>query len=383
MKSINDILPIKTATELINATKQRLRESQFRITNLREGGVMHTIIEAAHQGTSDLYQLLRKVARGAYLRTAEEEWADLKAAEYETYRLDALRTRGNIIFGRNNTGSNVPIPAGTIVATKIDRNGDRLQYSVIENVVLPDDQNDMLVPVEATEAGSKHNVDSDMITELVTNVPGIDYITNVSSWITREGTDIESTPSLINRARNKWDTISIGPGEGAYISAAQEVPGVYVIDVIEHPRGEGTIDVVIAGPTGIPSLELLDEVQEKLNKRRALCADVQAFPPEPVEVDFDIQLIVHPDFGDLDDIEQQAREMIDQLFVYNANSANELNGFLGITKFGLFRDAITANLMRIEHVLKAPLNSPSTDIQFTGRQLAVKGTVNITVERLS
>jgi len=101
----NEILPIRTFAELMDATTTRLREIAFRITNLRPGGVFYTLLEMANQGLADLYELMKTTVTQSYVATATGEWLDLKAAEYEVYRKLAERTRGNVVFGRSTAGA--------------------------------------------------------------------------------------------------------------------------------------------------------------------------------------------------------------------------------------------------------------------------------------
>jgi uncharacterized phage protein gp47/JayE len=377
-----DVIPVKSFGELMEAAKTKLRDLGFRITNLRPGGVFYTLLEMANQGLADLYNLLKTVVPQLYVDTATGDWLDLRAAEYEVYRKLAQKTQGNVIFGRNASGGNVVIPAGTIVATAVDRYGERLQFVVTTQTVLEEGSLEVTVPVEAEFAGAKYNAGSGQISELVTYIAGIDYVTNTADWITREGTDDETDDALRARVKAKWSQLSAGGTRDAYIAWAQEVPGVVVVRVDDQlPRGQGTVDVIITGSAGLPTQDLVDQVQAHIDERKPLCADVLVMGPTPVYVDFDVTLHVHPDHGDLAEIQAEAEDIIDRMFRYDETDTS------GITKvspeFGVIRAQVIANLMTIEHVLNVTLSAPATDVPVNARELAVKGAVTVRVQRVS
>jgi uncharacterized phage protein gp47/JayE len=377
-----DLIPIPTLEELMTAAKAKLQDMKFRITNLRPGGVFYTLLEMAHQGLVDLYGLLRKVVPQIYVDTAEDIWLDAKGAEFEVYRKEAQKTQGNVILGRYADGDNVIIPAGSIVATKVDINGNRLQYIVREQTALESGNLETVVSVEAEYAGAQYNVGANQITELVTHIPGIDYVRNNENWITREGTDRETDESFRQRIKARWNQLSWGGSRDAYISWALEIDGVQMVLVDDqHPRGQGTVDVIIVSAAGLPSQQLIDEVQAHLDERKPVCADVLVQGPEPVIVDFDIVLYVHPDYGDLAVIEEQAATIIDTMFQYGDTENTEI--LKASPEFGVTRAQISANLMRIEHVVNIDIIAPAADVTVSGRQLAVKGNVNIRAQRVS
>jgi uncharacterized phage protein gp47/JayE len=365
----------------METSKAKLREVGFRITNLRPGGVFYTLLEMANQGLADLYDLLKSVVPQLYVETATGDWLDLRAADFEVYRKLAQKTQGNVIFGRNAPGGNVVIPAGTIVATGVDRYGERLQFVVTTQTVLEEGSLEVAVPVEAEFAGARYNVGGGQINELVTYIAGIDYVTNTADWITREGTDDETDDELRARVKAKWAQLSVGGGRDAYIAWAQEVPGVVVVQVDDNqPRGQGTVDVIITGTAGLPSQALIDEVQARINERKPLCADVLVVAPTPVVVDITATVYVHPVYGDLTEIQAQAASIIDQMFNYGVETPGIVKAS---TEFGVPRAAIVSNLMTIEHVVNVALTAPAADVTVLPRELPVKGVVTITTQRVS
>lgn len=377
-----DLLPTKTFQELMDDTRTRLRDLKFRITNWRPGGVFYTLVAMANQGLADLHGLLKQVTPQMYLSTATGFWLDARAAEYECYRLDAEKTLGQVACGRSEAGANVVIPAGTIVATRVNRQGTRLQFIVQSQTVLEEDQLEVLVPVSAEFAGAAANVGADQITEIITPVAGIEYVHNAEDWITREGSDEEDDESLRARALAKWDQLAVGPGDAVYQAWAQEIPGVVVVQVdSQHPRGEGSVDVIITSTAGMPTPQLIAEVQAYIDERKPGAANVLVLAPDPITVDFEIILYVHPEHGDLEEIPAEGAEIIDVMFHYGIQDGSGI--IKASPRFGLTRAQIMANLLTIEHVINVAVIQPATDTAITNRELAVKGAVTVTAQRLS
>lgn len=375
-----DLIPVKTLSELMDSVKTRLRDMAFRITNWRTGGVFYTLMQMANQGLEDLYTLLKSIAPQMYLDTATGQWLDFKAAEYEVYRKPAQKTQGNVVFGRNAIGENVVIPVDSIGATLIDRYGERLKFGVITQTVLEVGNLEVSVPCEAEFAGDLYNIGSGQITELLTNIAGIDYIRNDEGWITREGTDEESDESLRARAKGKWSQLSTGGGRDAYVAWAQEITGVVVVQVDDnHPRGQGTVDVIVTGTAGLPTQNLVDQVQAYLDIKKPVCTDVLAVAPTPLAVNYEAVIYIHPQLGDTALVQSEAEEIINIMH----DLGDDSDVIKVSTEFGISRAQITANLMAIENTLNINLIQPAADVVPGVRELPVKGTVTITVQRVS
>lgn len=373
-----DLLPIKTFTELMEATTERLKTLAFRITNLRPGGVFYTLLEMGHQALADLYTLLKQITPQLYLDTATGQWLDFKAAEYGVYRKPALKTTGSVVFTRENSEGNLLVPAGTEVSTRVDFSGNRLKFIITEQTAIPEGELEGFVPVEAEFAGAMYNVGTGMITELLTHIGGITQVRNDDGWITREGTDEESDESLRERGKAAWNNLSAGGTRAAYETWAEEINGVVVVWIDDqHPRGQGSVDVYITSTAGAPSLELLAEVQAQIDGKRPLCANVLTKGPDLIPVDFDIVLYINS--GDSQQIAAAAQEIIDLMFRYGDPQRPEIRKVaLG---FGLTQAQIVANLMLIEGVVNVKVNAPA-DVFINKNELLVKGNVAVTVEVL-
>ncbi|WP_019123647.1 baseplate J/gp47 family protein, partial [Brevibacillus massiliensis] len=144
------------------------------------------------------------------------------------------------------------------------------------------------VLVECTEDGEIGNVPPGAI-NLVAQA-GFDFVSD--SIVVQAGTDKEDNEAyrqrILDRKRN--------PGKGGtaddYKAWAESVTGVVSALVIPLNRGNGTVDIVIAGVNGIPDQALIDECQAFIDtKTPAGLADggVRVLGPTPVTVNVTLQ----------------------------------------------------------------------------------------------
>ncbi len=143
-------------------------------------GVVRGLIELFAWGLWQLYQLLETVHRQAVPLDATGDWLSLHASQIDETRKAATKAVGNILFLRSETASgNIRIPAGRIVRTRTDGEGNVYRYVTTAVAVLPEGQTSVAVPVEAEEYGAASNAAQGQICELATPVPGIGGVTNV------------------------------------------------------------------------------------------------------------------------------------------------------------------------------------------------------------
>ncbi len=349
------------------------------ITNYNTGGVWASILRIIARGLAALYSLLRTVIRLLFLDSSEGTWLDLKAAEYDNERHPAVKTEGDVTFGRTGTSGNITIEVNKIVATEVDSQGHEYRYLVTTETVLPDGESEVDVPTKAEQAGASYNVGPGTITRLITPITGIEYVTNGASWLTKEGSASEEDDALILRCQNKWSQLARGSNDEAYQSWAMEVTGVVSAFVNSNdPRGRGTVDVLITGAAGPPSPELVEDVQDYIDARRPLSADVLVKGPDEVPVNIDITVTAEPNDGDLDAIELDCENAINAMF-----TASEDYPAIAQQQPGWdFRKArIVSSIMPRDHVINVVVNTPALDVEIDPDELATKGTVNVTVNR--
>ncbi|WP_261949178.1 baseplate J/gp47 family protein [Paenibacillus melissococcoides] len=107
-------------------------------------------------------------------------------------------------------------------------------------------------------------------------------------WITREGSDLEDIESLRARTLNSW-RLSTLPIAAKYKNVCEAIPGVLYVRVDDlHPRGQGTIDIIVTGTAGTPSEGLLQKVREEAEKIKGPDDNLLVKASDTVTQDIDI-----------------------------------------------------------------------------------------------
>jgi uncharacterized phage protein gp47/JayE len=242
-------------------------------------GVVRGLLELYCWGLYQLYQLLAAVFQQAAPATAtDEQWMEWHAEQVEAPRKQATKAEGRVRFARGADSGNLPIKAGRILKTLPDGNGEVQRFVTTADAVIPNGKNEVAVPVQSESYGAAANVTPGQITELVTPVPGVDAVGNDANWLTSEASDLEPLEKLRERYFLRW-LGNNGMTKYAYQSWALAVTGCVAVKVLDqHPRGQGTVDVIVKGAAGLPTETLLDAVRASVAS--AASADgVESGPP--------------------------------------------------------------------------------------------------------
>ena len=334
-------------------------------------GIARGIIELFAWGLWQLYNFLEVIHKQAVPLEATGEWLDMHAAQVDESRKTATKARGNVLFLRGDGTGNVRIPAGRIVRTKPDGKGDIYRYVTDELAVLPEGAASVAVPATAEEYGQGANAAVGQICELVTPVEGISGVTNTADWLLEEGADAESDASLRRRYVLAWQS-QAGVTRAAYEAAALSVPGVvdvYVAD--QHPRGEGTVDVVVMGTAGMPTASLLADVRAALDASIVINHDLLIRAPDPVNVS--VKAVLELLSGDADAVKTEAESWVRSMFSYGDDPA--------IPRFSIgndvVRDRLASGLVSIAGVKRIRWESPAEDVTIPAGGLAVLEELNL------
>lgn len=249
-------------------------------------GVIRGLIELFAWGQFQLYSLMERVLRQSAPYYSSGKWLDLHAGSVELQRRPATRATGLVRFCRTNEGdtSNIPVKAGRIVRTLPDGAGEVYRYVTTVDVVLTSGLPWVAVPVESETYGSTGNAGTGQICELATPVTGVSFVTNAADWLVSEGADVETDAQLAERYRLQW-AANNGCTKYAYMAWALSVPGVSSVAILDqHPRGQGTVDVVVRGAAVLPTEALLERVREAIAPHTPINDDWLVKGPIPVPV---------------------------------------------------------------------------------------------------
>jgi uncharacterized phage protein gp47/JayE len=270
----------------------------------------------------------------------------------------------------------VPIPAGRVVRTKPDGAGRIYRYVTTAAAILPDGAGEIAVAVEAEDYGPAANATAGQICEIVTVIPGVDAVENRVDWLVTEGNDVEQDVPLRLRYQLAWKVLN-GCTKYAYEAWAREVTGTVGVKILDqHPRGQGTVDVVITGAAGIPTPALLDAVSANIlgtgndDEKNPINDDVEIKGPSEVLVDYVAQLELTG--GDPELLTAAAENRIRALF-------STLPLIAGIDPINIGQDATRD---RINWAAMLPevkrINTAFADVPVPAGSLAVLQTLTIT-----
>jgi uncharacterized phage protein gp47/JayE len=370
-KELKEILPVPTLEEMSNQVENELEEDGFKIKNFRIGKIFKTLEMIFLKAVNELYQLLLKVIVMLFITDAEGFWLDVKAKEFGKERKLATKTEGFVAVSRTESdGKPKQVVKGTIFKTDMDKEGKELRFIASETVVMEMDELKVYVPVTAELPGTHYNLSQNMIKYSVQHISGIDTITNENDWMAKEGTDRESDSSLRRRCQNSWDELSTNITGPAYESVISGIDGVLVVLVDdEHPRGQGSIDIIVTGVAGLPTETLLQAVRDKVEEIKGPYDNVLVYGPEPVYQDVDVTVHIDNIYGDESKIQVEAESVIDNLFtVSDENSGSKL-----------YRAKISHDLMNIENVTNVVVNTPVEDVSLGIKKLIMPGNITVNV----
>lgn len=362
---------IKTQTELEEEVRTELVSTGFSITNWSIGSRFRRLIAAVLRPTSELYQLMSDMIPQMYYKTASDGWLRLKGSDEGVDAFLAQKALGKVLMGRNEiTAVAVMIPSGTIVKTELDGKGNEYRFISQSDVLLPSGSKEILVPVEAESEGASYNVGSGKINVILTHVEGIDYVNNTTDWLTNLGTDDEDDESY--RSRIGFEKkLRRGEADALYRALAMSVPGVKdAIPIMDHPRGQGTIDIAIITDSGIVPSEMLALVQAAVNAGKEVCADVLVKVAGTQTVDVNLTLVVDRSINDLAPYQAAALSVVDSAFAS-----------LTLEKSAFILGEQTKQLMGIENAKDVIFTTPTASVTPPKSVRLIKGTVTINVIR--
>lgn len=272
-------LPVPTLEE---ATEELLRllPEGFPVRNPDAYSAFGTYLRLAAQVGLDVRATLRALLPQLFVTTATGAWLDEHARGLGLERKEARAARLRVRVEASASGT---FPAGALFGV------GELRYRA-EGAFAPGAE----VEVLAEAVGSRYNLPAGTRLQPVTVVPGVEALEVLE--VVEPGLDRETDEELRARCILSWPALGRGSTYHAYMAWALEDPEVRKVQVIDdHPRGQGTVDVVIAPAQGLPSPELVARVQARIEERRPLT--VSALVRSPTLIPLHVRLRVVPTPG--------------------------------------------------------------------------------------
>ena len=259
---MDKIIRVPDEEEETEAKIEELKEAGFVITNFSKGGVFYILLRIAIHIGVQLKQLAVDLINSAFMKHCPDDWVEIRAADYSKTLDEGEKTEGYLTITRKDTSQAVRIARGHPFRTSPDAYGGYLRFYALEDTILPANQATQKVLVQAEEIGTAYNVEAGKIT---VSIEGDATVTNEEDWITNEGQEKETAEHLRKRCINSRALIAERTIDRKLKSTVEEVPGVAVAYIdSQHPRGQGTVDIIVTGNSGTASPELIEDVEEAI-----------------------------------------------------------------------------------------------------------------------
>lgn len=369
---LDAVIPIPDLDELKEAKVQELKDEGFVISNFHSGGIFHTMLMIVLRIKIELLELLRLVLSNMFVSHASGIWLDLKMADYSKKRKKAQKAQGLVTVSRlDMEGEAVKIAKGQVFKTGLDINGDELRFFALESTVLQQGAKAVDVLVEAETEGGRYNVPQGRITVSLTYIGEVE-VTNGADWIVREGSDTEDDESCRTRTLRSWSELAQRAIEDSFINAAESVPGVLFAQAdCQHPRGQGTVDVIVTGTAGEASEGLLALVREAVGQIAGPYDDILVRSSITVAQDIAVTVIVTGGSTD-EEIQNRVQAILAELLAVRRGRR-----FYELTLSDI-NHAIRSGCSEAVNVRVA---TPARDITLARDKVIILGAVSVTVER--
>lgn len=371
--TLDQLIPLPDEETVLTEITAQLTENGFPITNLKSGGVFYTLLRIFVRLYVELIQLCRTMLGNLYVSSADRvEWLEIRAADFSKTRKPALKTQGVLTLTRTESAFSAGIKKGCIFKTDPMSTGEELRYISRTDAVFEPNSTTCFVPVTAELAGSAYNLPPSKITRCLIHLEGVTGITNTQDWITREGSDIEGIESLRTRTLGAFADLAANPTRDKYKSACEAVPGVLYVGVDDqHPRGQGTVDIIVTSAAGEASDALLADVRKAADTIAGPYDNLLVKSSATVEQAVSVTLVLAESHSD-DGIARRAEAAVRELFTIRRDRA--LNHLY-------ISDLIVAVKGEIPSAKSVRVTCPAADLLLSTDQVIVCGAVSISIER--
>lgn len=254
----------------------------------REGCDLSARLYALAAQVYSLYVQADWVVRQAFPQTAEGNYLDYHAQLRSLERKPAVAAEGVVRFTAGEAASTSrSIPKGTVCMT-----AGLVRFETTKSVVLSAGKLTVEAPVQALEPGEAGNVSAGTILSMAVAPMGIASCTNPKACA--GGADAETDGALRERVLDTFKRLPNGANTAFYQQGALSFDQVAAAAVIARPRGVGSVDVIPATLAGLPSQELLKELEDYFNERREIAVDLRVRAPATVTVNVAVKVEAEP-----------------------------------------------------------------------------------------
>ena len=308
-----------------------------------------------------LEQELTALRESADPETAAGEALDRHADARGLVRKQAAYAEGTLRFSRTGaTAQEIVLPAGLIASTG---GSDPVRFVTTEEGRIAAGETEALVPARAEQAGRAGNAAAGSVTVLVTAVGSVDAVENPEAF--SGGQDAETDDGLRARLLESYHAVSNGSNAAYYRRLALAQDGVASVNVIQRPRGSGSVDLVIAAQGAAASEETVQALADAIARQRELGVDAQVSAAKESPCAVTLELWAGENYA-FDDVKAQAEAAITGLFDSLAVGQP------------LYIARLIGGVMAVPGVENCRLTAPAADCAGEARTLLTRGSVTVT-----
>lgn len=370
---LDKVCPIPDEDETMEEIKGKLGEEGFIINNFNKGGIFYIIIRIFVLIYIDIKRLARSIINNLFIKHAEGDWLEIKVADVGKKRKEAIKTRGYVTLYRDDYQNALQITKGHMFKTLPDVNGKELKFYVLDTTVIGAGEKSGKVLVEAESPGTGYNVSTGKITVSMIHLDGVVSVSNEEGWLYEEGADIEDLEDLRTRAEDAWSELAERTTEEKLINVSKKVSGVLDVRVdAQHPRGQGTTNIIITSTSGEATQELLKKVENATAYLKGNYDDFLYKSSTIVNVDIKLTLYIAKD-ASTDGVQQTAEKTIEKFM--QLSSREEMNClYMDDIRYALKSD--------IETYKRAEISSPDGDIELDKGKVIMLGGIEVIVKNV-
>jgi phage-related baseplate assembly protein len=370
---LDKVCPIPDEDETMEEIKGKLGKEGFIINNFNKGGIFYIIIRIFVLIYIDIKRLARSIINNLFIKHAEGDWLEIKVADVGKKRKEAIKTRGYVTLYRDDYQNALQITKGHMFKTLPDVNGKELKFYVLDTTVIGAGEKSGKVLVEAESPGTGYNVSTGKITVSMIHLDGVVSVSNEEGWLYEEGADIEDLEDLRTRAEDAWSELAERTTEEKLINVSKKVSGVLDVRVdAQHPRGQGTTNIIITSTSGEATQELLKKVENATAYLKGNYDDFLYKSSTIVNVDIKLTLYIAKD-ASTDGVQQTAEKTIEKFM--QLSSREELNClYMDDIRYALKSD--------IETYKRAEISSPDGDIELDKGKVIMLGGIEVIVKNV-
>lgn len=367
------IIPIPDEDEEMEKVQGELEDGGFPITNFKKGGTFYHLCRMLVAIYIELKELARAIANSCFIRHAEGDWLKIKAADYSKQQKEAKAAKGYVTIYRNEYSNALQVTKGHCFKTEPDAGGKELKFYCCENTVIDAGEPVGRVLVEAEAPGTYYNIAPGRISISMIHLDGMDYVTNEEDWLFEEGAEEEDLEDLRDRCMGSWAELATRTIEEKLRNAAKSVPGVLDARIdAQHPRGQGTVDVIVTGAAGEASPELIRKVGDAIEPLKGNYEDYLVKSSEVVRQAFELVVYLAEDAA-TDGVDAQAEKLIEDMMALTRGEMNTL-----------YRDSIIQALStKIDSYRKTDILQPSGDMVLEQDKVIMAGDITVAVRNVA